>query len=336
MTQSTRVRVSKKDLGRVPAVEADLSDKYHVGFAFLTNVPTTSFDIEGSLANQARFEAINEDTVEQYVEAVNRGDHFPAVIAYRKRKGGKLVIVDGNHRLVAHDRAGASMDVYEIEDGTRAQVIALMTFAFNTKHGRPTSEAERVTQAIYLIDNGASLPQASAAVNVPERIVKRAVNKANADKRADEVGLVRREWDNMGAAVRARLLNITTDEGFKDASELAFKAKMGADEVFELVSLLNGSKSATRQRALVRTKASELSDRIQDLAGGVLGTAERRAIGPKQRVAMCLGQVTALPDDVAAIARTYAEAEREEAASSLLDASEKLRKIALAINPKAK
>lgn len=322
-----------KDLGRAPQVEADLNDKYKVGWDFISNVPPSAFDVAESLGNQARFESINEDTVEQYAEAVARGEHFPAVIAYRKRANGKLIIIDGNHRLVAHERHQAPLDVYEVEQGTRSQVIALMTHAFNTKHGRPTSEAERVTAAIYLVNNGASQEDAAAAVNVPMRLLKKALNRARADARADEVGLSRQEWDTLPQSSKSRLLNITTDEGFKDAVHLAFAARLDSDEVFELVSYVNanGTKSARRQRELVKAKTAEYADRIQSMAGGVLGTSGKRASGPKQRLAMALGQVFALPEDVMAIARMYAASEIEEERQRIMDASERLKKIAMAM-----
>lgn len=328
MSPATR----QKDLGRRPDIETELSDRYHVGWSYLSQLNTALFDIDRSLQNQARFEALDEDTVEQYREAVERGDPFPAVIAYRPRKNGKLLIIDGNHRLAAHDRAGATIDVYEVAQGTRPQTVALMTFAFNTRHGRPTSEEERTSQALYLINSGASLGAAASAVNIPERVLKRAVAKANADKRAAEVMGDLREWNALPQSSKARLLNITTDEGFKDAVHLTYAARLGSEEVFELVSELNASKSAAKQRAIAKNKTQGYSERIQDAAGGVLTTADRRALGPKQRINMLLGQVLALPDDVAAIGRMYADGERHDVATSLVDAAERLRKIALTLD----
>jgi len=324
-----------KDAGRRPDIEADLREKYHVDFTYLTGVLTSAFDIDRSLHNQARFEPLNEETAETYREGVERGDAFPAVIAYRPGRGAnpKLVIIDGNHRLVAHDRAKAPIDVYEVARDTRPQVIALMTYAFNTRHGRPTTEDERVVQAIYLIDNGAALPDAAAAVNVPVGAVRKALARKKADERAKEVGVDMREWDGIAGASRQRLLNISTDEGFHDAVHLAFAAKLTADEVFELVAMLNGSKSGTKQRQLVRHQTEAHTERIQANAGGVLGTSAKRAMGPRGRLALVLGQVAALPDDMTGLAAAYAEGEREEGARKVLSAAERLTKLARTIDP---
>src|SRR4051812_39000956 len=103
-----------KQAGRRPDIEADLTDKYAVSWEYLENVGANQFDIETSLKNQARFEPLHEETVEEYAEAMGRGDLFPAVVAIRRRKNGKLVIIDGNHRLAAAQRADVPLSVYEV------------------------------------------------------------------------------------------------------------------------------------------------------------------------------------------------------------------------------
>lgn len=318
----------RRDEGRRAEIEADLTDKYHVDYSYLTGVSTSEFDIDKSLSNQARFESINDETVETYKEAIERGDKFPAVIAHRPGRGNnpKLVIIDGNHRLVAHDRADVPIDVYEVDRSVRAPAVAMMTFAFNTRHGRPTSEDERVTQAMYLIDNGSSQEAAAAAVNVPIRLVRKAVTKANADRRADEVGVERREWDTLPNVSKSRLLQINTDEGFAGAVHLAFAARLGTDEVMELTSLLNTNRSGNKQKALVKAETERYAERIQD--SGVLGTTVRKALTPKSRVGMVLGQIMALPEDLDALARSYADGERSDTAMRITEAAERLQKLA--------
>lgn len=328
-----------KDRGRRPDIELELSDTYHVDYAYHYGVPTSEFDIDRSLKNQARFEPLIEDSVSTYQDGVRRGDAFPAVIAYRpgRRADAKLVIIDGNHRLVAHEREGKPIDVYEIDRATKPATVTLMTFSFNTRHGQRTTEEERVHQALYLMDNGATMPVAANAVNVPERILKRAVSRRNADNRARETGADMREWDSLPQSSKGRLLNISTDEGFVDAIHLAYAASLDANEVFELAALLNTSKSATKQRALVKSETSRYSDRIQEAAGGVLNSkSNRNGMNPKARVGIALGQVLALPDDLSIVASGYAEAERNEAGQRIMDASEKLRKLARTIDPSLK
>lgn len=337
MTASRTTR--SRNRGRRAEVETDLRDKYNVQFNYHSAVPISEFDIDKSLDNQARFEALDEPTVETYKEAIERGDEFPAVIAYRpgRAQNQKLVIIDGNHRLAAHDREKQPIDVYEIDKATKAQTITLMTFSFNTRHGQPTSEEERIHQALYLMDNSATMPVAAKTVNVSERLLRKAVAKRNADNRARETECDMREWEGLGQAAKSRLLNISTDEGFAGAVHLSYAAGLDANEIFDLAALLNTSKSATKQRALIKSETQRYSDRIQTSGGGVLAAKNNRSgMNPKARLGIALGQVLALPDDLAAIARSYAEAEREDAGQRIMDAAHKLEKLARTVDPELK
>ena len=325
------------DPGRRPDVEHELTNKYHAKWTFVSGVSPDKFDLDKSLHNQARFEPIDEKTVQLYTEAVKRGDNFPAVIAYRPGARQRYVIIDGNHRLSAHTNADAPLDVYEIDRDTDPRTIALMTFAFNTKHGRPTSEQERIVQAIYLVDNGASLEAAASSVNIPARILRKALAKQKADMRADEVGLKRNEWDTLTPTVKNRLLNISTDEGFRDAAHLAFAAKLDANEVFDLVQLVNSSRSATKQQALVKQQREVMLERIQDSGGGLLATGGRgRGMGPRQRAGIAVAKLMALPEDDNQIIGMYAEPERSNAAKSMREAGDRLLRLASKLDPKAK
>lgn len=326
--------------GRRPDIEADLKDKYHVDYLYLSNIDTDQFDHERSQANQARFTALDESTVELYKDAVERGDAFPAVLAYRPSRaaGAKLVIIDGNHRLAAHHQAGKVINVYEIDGKTKPAAITYMTFAFNTKHGRPTSEEERVSHALYLIDGGATHEAASSAMGVPMRILRRAIARAQGDKRAAEVGVDPREWSALSVVIRTRLLNISTDEGFRDAAHVAYIANLGSEEVFEMVALLNNSRSGIKQRAIVRAETERLQERIQTGNGGLGTGGSRRSTGmhPRARVGMVLSQILALPDDLDGVASTYGEPEKLIAADRAEDAAQKLHKLARILNPALK
>jgi hypothetical protein len=322
------VGLDRHEQARRPDVEHDLNEKYHVQWDFLSNVSPSMFDVDKSLHNQARFEPLDPKTVAEYADAVTRGDIFPAVVAYRPGKSRKLVVIDGNHRLAAHQKGGRALAVYELDPETDPRTIALLTFALNTRHGRPTMEAERIAQAIYLVDNGASQDHAAAAVNLSPRILKRALTRQSSDRRADEVGLKRNEWDTLAAAVKSRLVNVATDEGFRAAAELAYAARLDAAEAFQLVGLVNSTKSGARQAEIVAQQRDQYRDRIQDSGGGVLGTADRRTQGPKQRVALALGQITALPEDDEMILRSFAAPERETAAKRMRDAGERLVRLA--------
>src|SRR5256885_10352314 len=145
MTAPSKVTAKFRDMGKRPDIEKVL-DEFDVLYTYQHAVSTHEFDFERSEHNQARAKAIEPELIERYTEAVERGDRFPAVIANRfgRDAKGKLIIVDGNHRLRAHDAAEQPIDVYILDPATEPQVIALLTHLFNTRHGLPTSDEERV------------------------------------------------------------------------------------------------------------------------------------------------------------------------------------------------
>ena len=94
--------------------------------------------------------------------------------------------------------------------------------------------------------------------------------KRQADRRADEVGLLRNEWGSLLPAVRGRLLMIATNEGFRAAAMLAHRARLSTSAAVKLVSEVNGTKSGARQAAMVKNiEATVYIDRIRELAGGI-------------------------------------------------------------------
>lgn len=326
------------ELSRRPDIESDLKNKYHVQYEYRRNLNVEEhFDIEKSLANQARFEPLDLETVELYREAVLRGDPFPAVLAYRpgRAAGQKLVIVDGNHRMIGYRDAGVPINVYELDRSTKAQVITFMTFAFNTKHGRPSSEDERTVHALHLVESGSTQENAAAELNVPLRILKKAYLLKVSQQRAEDAGINPREWESLAQVARVRLQTTSTDEGFKEAAHLAYIAALNGEEVAELVTLLNTSKSAQRQRGLVKSETDRYRDRIQTGGAGLSTGASPRtkSMSPRTRVATVLGQVLSLPDDFRSMANSWAEPEREDAATRVEDAAQKLHKLALELNP---
>ncbi len=55
---------------------------------------------------------------------MERGDRFPAVLAWRD--GKKLVMIDGNHRLTSAERAQKPLFAYEVK--ADPNTLVMMTF----------------------------------------------------------------------------------------------------------------------------------------------------------------------------------------------------------------
>jgi hypothetical protein len=103
----------------------------------LREVPIDELVIDREL--QCR-ESINELTVEEYLQAMKRGDKFPPLLAVRA--GKKLLLVEGRHRLEAARRLGLKKVKVLVISGTREDAIWLAAAA-NKDHGLRRTNADK-------------------------------------------------------------------------------------------------------------------------------------------------------------------------------------------------
>ncbi|WP_158270682.1 ParB/RepB/Spo0J family partition protein [Limnohabitans sp. Bal53] len=82
----------------------------------------------------------NTEVIDQYHEAITRGDTFPPVDVYEV--GGQLFLVDGFHRYAAHCRAGAASILAVVTRGTQADAMEAALLA-NQTHGLPRSISDK-------------------------------------------------------------------------------------------------------------------------------------------------------------------------------------------------
>lgn len=291
-----------------------------VTWAFRPGIAPAGFDAEKSLRNQARFVPVDENRVDSYAEAMRRGDKFPPVIAHGSRL---LVMADGNHRLQAALKSHKPLDVYDIT-GADSTLIVQIGYESNTKHGWPTSEAERIQQALWLIDNGASARNAAAALVVPHAAVIKASATRTTDQRFRAAGIPALSIEKLNERLKVRLAQVVTDEGFVALVDLAVRASLGHHEVMRLVTEINEFSSAARQVAYVQQQADMLQDAIAAAGGGVI---TRKPQGPKSKIGIAMGQIDNLPD-METILAAYQGAERDEAAKRMRAAARRLNDIA--------
>lgn len=312
-----------------PDVETWLDDK-GLTWRFVADFPLSGIDRDKSLSNQARLgDPVDDAVVEEYREALRRGDRFPAIVVAQATPRSVAVTIDGNHRSEAAlalglDTFGAY--VVKARPGTH-QVVAL-TMEANTRHGRPTSTEERVQQALWMVDNlRTSVDKAAAVVNVSAGTVRSRWDKVKADRRADEVGLKRSDWDGLGATVRTKLLSVSTDEGFKAAARLAISARLTNTEVDDLISVVNESRSAVKQLAVVKRLRKDYTERIAAVASGLTG---RGAASPRTRFRLAMSNLLSLPDDFSesVTAGLTTPAERHTAAAQAREGAAKLASLA--------
>lgn len=309
--------------------ESGLSWDYDPAF------PLADIDQEKSLANQARLgEPINDETLEEYREALRRGDKFPALVVAKPGVRTRAVNIDGNHRYVAAAAEGLeTFGAYVVSAKVTHPKVETMMAEANAKHGRVTPVEDRIQQALHMIDNrGWGVEKAAASVALPLSTLRSRYDKVRADRRADEVGLKRSDWDSLNATVRTRLLTISTDEGFKAASRLAVAAALSTAQVDEMVAALRESKSSGKQEQIVRALRRDYADRIKDVSAGTLKVGGGRGFTPRTRLTMVLHNLMSMPQDlVSSIASTYDDDERGKTAQEARDAAARLQEFADAL-----
>lgn len=310
----------------------DWLEEKGVSYEFVPDLPLASIDRERSLHNQARLgEALNPQFVEEYREAMRRGDRFPALVVARSSAKGPAVNIDGNHRFEAATEEGhTAFGAYVVQLRSNSSLFKDMAEEANTRHGKPTSTEERVQQSLRKIRSGSSIEKAAADVNVPLSVVRTAWDRARVDERAASVGVKQSDWDTLVASVKLRLQALYTDEVFKAASRLAVSARLTTAEVDEVVSTVNSTRSTEKQLAAVRSLRRGYSDRISAAAtGAATGARSTSKASPRRRFSLVLTNLMALPDNFGtSLHDTFDDTERRKAAQQAREASARLERLA--------
>lgn len=98
---------------------------------------------------QSRTET-NEEVIEDYSEAIKRGDEFPPLLVYFD--GTHYWLVDGYHRYHAHKKAGKAGVACEVVNGTITEAI-LKAASVNSKHGMRRTYADKRKAVMTLLDD---------------------------------------------------------------------------------------------------------------------------------------------------------------------------------------
>jgi hypothetical protein len=103
----------------------------------IVEIPVT--DIVANSHYQGRL-ATNTEIVEQYREALVRGDTFPPIQVFSIN--GQMCVTDGFHRLTAHRLAGRTSILAIVTAGTESEALESALQA-NQTHGLPRSNADK-------------------------------------------------------------------------------------------------------------------------------------------------------------------------------------------------
>jgi len=98
---------------------------------------------------QSRTE-INEQTIEDYADAIKLGDEFPPVLAYFD--GVHYYLTDGYHRYHAHKKAEKVSILCSVVNGTFRDAVLHAT-GVNAKHGMRRTHADKRKAVMTLLDD---------------------------------------------------------------------------------------------------------------------------------------------------------------------------------------
>lgn len=107
----------------------------------------TSLRINGG--TQPR-EAISDETVLEYAEALRDGAVFPPVVVVRD--GANLWLVDGFHRFHAHRRCGRETIAADVREGTLRDAV-LHSLSANAEHGLRRTNADKRKAVLTMLTN---------------------------------------------------------------------------------------------------------------------------------------------------------------------------------------
>jgi len=261
------------DVLRRAEIESWLDDR-HVTWDFDPTLALDAVDQTASLANQARLEPIDPEVVERYTADMRRGDQFPPIVVLRRLRKGH-VIIGGNHRWHAAKAAGLDhLPAYLVD--AEGEMVLRLTYEDNRRHGLPPTQAERVAQAVHLVDNGWTAKAAAACVGVTEPAISRERTIRKADRRAHALS-VDRSFHALPKATRYALGSLRSDPVFAEASKLALDAHMSAAEAQRLVKAIDSTGSDVDAMTLIGSEIEEHRSRIQKGAGGKSTKATARA-----------------------------------------------------------
>lgn len=192
----------------------------------IPDMPIDQIDIEASLANQARRDPRDADTVTVYQQAMAAGAVFPPLVAFKK--GSKYVLMDGNHRCGGAIGAGFdAVAVYEVQvSSDDPRVLDMVASANAALNGKSAADDDKLRHGIRMIDAGSSIKEAARLCGVSATNLGQTHKAEIAARKFDRIGLGRKarslSKQNLGALLPiADKGDRTLAEGVLDAVPVA-------------------------------------------------------------------------------------------------------------------
>lgn len=234
----------------------------------IVTVPISAIDVKTSRHNHARKTAIITTNVDDYADAMDRGDVFPKIVIARVDGAHQWLVAGGNHRLAAAIKNGATeIDAIAVE--CDKGLFSLLCPALNLYVGQREDRSVRVSQAADAVMRlGITQKQAAEEYRVPAQSVSNAICEARAVVSAARLGI---KADGLSPALLRSVAVVESDSVLLPlAIELA-RTKLGSDEVRSAVSEAKKLPTEADRVAMLKEKIQTakkitLSGRVQTQA----------------------------------------------------------------------
>lgn len=248
----------------------------------LIAIPLAEVDFDASHRNQARVSMpVIPEVVERYATAMKAGDRFPPIVAYqpktqrreRRPAGLRYILIDGIQRAEAMRVNAVEFTwAYVVQDASDQQ-LSVLTYTANGKHGMPTSQDDRMVQAIYLVESGASASMAARLMSVDDKRLRQLIKRTTTERRLVTNGVVR--WQTIGAQQIDRLAALRNDNVLKEAAQLVADARMSSHETNALVTSVNTKRNEKQQLQVIEEARAEREIDIRQSGTGILSLPQR-------------------------------------------------------------
>ena len=217
-------------------------------------IQSSNIDERRSKHNHARKTPVIPQNVDDYADAMERGDVFPMIVVARIDGDKKLVIAGGNHRyLAAIKNSVTEFDAMVVE--CDAAMFSILCPALNLYVGQREDRNVRVDQAADAVMRlGVTCKSAADDYRVPAASVNHRVNEKRVAVAAAKMGI---RVDHLQSGYLKLLTPIMTDAAILPLAIEMCNTKLGVDDVRE-------SLKQARELPLEKDRVAALSQSISD------------------------------------------------------------------------
>ncbi len=153
------------------------------------------------------------EKVEEYAEMIKNGVEFDPILVWKNPKDGKYWIIDGNHRYLAHQKAGKTYLQAKLKDLKDEKEFRKEAIKANLKHGIPLKPKEKLINARILYQDGTPIDEIALIFGVSERTINNWIKDLIDEKKHQKEELKRKalELKEQGLTVREIAKEIGVD-----------------------------------------------------------------------------------------------------------------------------